>query len=535
MFKQFKLFIIILLISGLGLSGILYAQTKSDSKEKSYEESKLTNDETEKQADKRGVRVGAGEEKVIDLDFQPHPEESKAVRIANEQVVKVVRVSQRDQNRWQLIFLGLKDGDTTVSIRDPEGNLRLILDVEVAEKDLVKMANELKTLLRDIEGIQIKILGRKIVIDGEVLVPSDYGRLLNVILDKAYADSVLNLTVLSGISVQVLSKRIQKDIQAFAPNVTTRVVNGQIWLEGTVDDAFQAKRAERLANLYLPDLKPSDPLEKDLGVKRLPLRGLIQNFLIINPPPPKKQDKLVRISIHFVELDKNYERVFGFKWQPGFTSDPQISIGTNTQGAQGAAAPASFTATISSLFPKLVTAQKARYARILNSGNVVVRSGRRADLVDRRKIPFPVVGPNGQVSAGQAEAGLSVAVTPLILGQSDDIEMDIDINQTNVVGQVGDQPITNDNAVKTKIYVKSQESAAIGGINTSDVNTRFNDDDPNNTSFGDPTTNPLFSLLRSKNYLNKRKQFVIFITPQIIENASQGTEDLKKNFRVKVK
>jgi pilus assembly protein CpaC len=41
--------------------------------------------------------------------------------------------------------------------------------------------------------------------------------------------------------------------------------------------------------------------------------------------------------------------------------------------------------------------------------------------------------------------------------------------------------------------------------------------------------------MHSKNYQKKKSQFVIFVTPQIIENASEGTEDLKKNFRVKVK
>jgi uncharacterized protein YfeS len=55
-------------------------------------------------------------------------------------------------------------------------------------------------------------------------------------------------------------------------------------------------------------------------------------------------------------------------------------------------------------------------------------------------------------------------------------------------------------------------------------------------AFGfDAGTDPLFTLMHSKNYIKKKSQFVIFVTPQIIENASEGTEDLKKNFRVKVK
>ncbi len=500
--------------------------------EKSYKESALTKNETEKSADRRAVRVASGEDVVVDIEFDPSG--PNAISKGNEGVVAVTKVFLQSTKKWQLVFRGLKDGETTVGVRDPDGNLKLIIDAEVADKDLSRIAAEVRNLLQDIEGIQIRILGRKIVVDGEVLVPSDYGRLLNVITDKTYADVVLNLTVLSSISLQVISKRIQKDVNVFAPNITTRIVNGQIWLEGAVDDTFQAKRAEKIANLYLPELRPSDPLEKDLGVKRLPPRGLIQNFLIINPPAPRKQDKLVRISVHFVELNKDYSRFFGFKWQPGFTSDPQISIGADQQGQQGAAAPATFTATISSLFPKLLTAQKAGYARILRTGTVIVRSGRRADLVDRQQIPFPIVGPNGEISAGTANAGLSVAITPIILGQSEDIEMDVDMSQSTVVGKVADQPITNESSVKTKLYIKSAESAAIGGLSAANIVTDFNNDDPDKSQFGNPTTNPLFSLLRSKNYSKRKKQFVIFVTPQIVDNASQGTEDLKKNFRIKV-
>jgi pilus assembly protein CpaC len=91
-------------------------------------------------------------------------------------------------------------------------------------------------------------------------------------------------------------------------------------------------------------------------------------------------------------------------------------------------------------------------------------------------------------------------------------------------------------SVETKLYVKSNESAAVAGVNGSDVSTSFNDD-PNPGSFETPNGGggQLFNLMRSKNFAKKKTQFVIFVTPQIIDNASEGTDDLKKNFRVKVK
>jgi pilus assembly protein CpaC len=325
-------------------------------------------------------------------------------------------------------------------------------------------------------------------------------------------------------------------VNTFAPNVRTRVVNGQVWLEGTVDNFDQAKRATIVAQLYLPELRPGDALEGEPTVQRIQ-RGLIQNFIVINPPPPRKEEKLVRVTIHFVELSKDYNKLFGFKWQPGFTQDTQVQIGTNQAGQSGASGGTSFTATISSLFPKLQSAQNAGYARILKSGTLIVRSGQPAKLADQTVIPFPMVGPNGQVVTSVANVGLQFGVTPLILGGSDDIQMDLKMEQVNLTGKAGTTPITAQHSVETKVYVKSGESAALAGVTSSDVRTDFNKDDPNQGTFGQSEsgaqTDALFNLLRSKNYQKKRSQLVIFVTPQIMQNASEGTADMKRNFRVK--
>ena len=89
--------------------------------------------------------------------------------------------------------------------------------------------------------------------------------------------------------------------------------------------------------------------------------------------------------------------------------------------------------------------------------------------------------------------------------------------------------------VTTKLYVKNNESAALAGVQSQDVQTNFNKDDPLQGSFDqESNTQPLFSLLRSKNYTKKKSRFVIFVTPQIVENAAASSRDLKRNFRIKV-
>ena len=319
-----------------------------------------------------------------------------------------------------------------------------------------------------------------------------------------------------------------------------------------------ANRAVKIAMTYLPDVKPANLLDRDVSAQRSSVpRSLIANLLSVKAPPPKKQEKLVRVTAHFVELDKDYAKLFGFKWAPGFTAgSDQINIGNGSSSTGGA----SFSATLSSLFPSLASAQQAGYARVLRTGTFVVRSGQPAELREETQFPYVVQGANGQVTPATAPVGLVVDATPQILGQSEDIQMTLDVNQISLVsgGSGGAAPVTTNHRVKTNVYIKSGESAAIASVNSSDVGTDFNKDDPNSGSYqnsGDASTqnsgtgsstaasttgttavtNPIFSLLHSKNYRKKKSQFVIFITPQIVENASEGTEDLKKNFRVKVK
>ena len=78
----------------------------------------------------------------------------------------------------------------------------------VTGSNLERRAGELRQLLRDIDGIEIRIVGQKIVIDGELLVPSDWGRLLSVVSDKLYSDQVLNLVTISPLGLQVVANRL---------------------------------------------------------------------------------------------------------------------------------------------------------------------------------------------------------------------------------------------------------------------------------------------------------------------------------------
>lgn len=505
-----------------------------------YRRSRLTKDTSEAKADRRRVLLSTGEDKVVDLDFDVDNTPA-AIQVGNTQVTAVTTVRIGEQRR-QLIFKPLKGGETTVTVRDSEGTIKIIFDVVVTQTNLLRRAGEIRELLRDVEGIDVKVIGSNIVIDGEVFTSEDYARLRAVTNQKGYVDSVLLLAKLAPLALTMLAKKIQEDVSAFAPNVKTRVVNGLLFLEGTVDQLDQARRAEQVARLYFPDVRPGNQLAvNDPTATAIARRDYVYNFIVVNPQPPKKNEKLVRMMVHVVDLNKDYSRSFGFNWSPGFTADPSISYGQQANGGTGASAT-SFTATLSSLIPKLKSAQDAGYARLLKQGTIITKSGVQGVFNEGATIYQAALASGSGGAAVQAQpvgVNFTAKLTPRVLGTGEDIEVAVDILNNNLIGFNNGAPVVGSKSIQTTLYIKSGESAAIGGLDSTSVDTAFNKDSIGDGSFtsasGAAQTDPLFNLKRTKNFKKVRGQFVVFITPQVIDDASQGSEDLKRNFRIKVK
>ena len=500
-----------------------------------FERSRFTSDRSEAEADRRELLLSIGKDKIIDLDPEfKISDKPGAIMTGNTSIVVVVPATIGDQK--QLVIKPIGPGETNVTVRDKSGKVKIIFDVIVANQNLVRYLERLKDKLREVEGITINIEDQKVVIRGDVLSPNDYGIIVNEIGDKSYGDAVINKAIMSNVTLNALAKKIESDVQLFAPTVRAKVLNGKIILDGSVDSEAMKARALRRAEWYLPMIKISDPVAGAPNAEKTdkPLQ-IIQSDIQVTPPQPKRETKLVRLSVYFVELSKDFLKNFGFKWQPGFTADPSISIGSTSAGATGTNAAGGFTfsGTLSSLFPSLSSApSSASYGRILKSETVVVKSGEPSRVRDQQQIPTQTVGQNGATGAGPTvDVGFDVTITPTIL-QGQDVNVDINLEQRNQVGKgVGNQPIINVHRVETKLYLKSGETAAVAGVNTQDVTTSFNRDDPN-SQVASGSIKPLFTLLRSKNMGKARGEFVVFVNPQIIESASEGTEDLKKNFRM---
>lgn len=496
-----------------------FAQSKNASKRTS-----------ERNAQKEDLLLIAGLQSTIDLGFEPCAIMEECVRVANKQIVFV----QYSKDKKQLIFTPLKKGETTITVRNEKGDIGLILKTVITDNNLQRKAAELKELLRDIEGIDIKIMGDKIVVDGEVVVISDLNRLYTVVGDDSYKGVTLLLVGVSPVGMQIMAERMQAEINK--PNVRVRVFNGLFLVEGQVDSESEARTVLSIASsmvqgFAVPKLDPATmDLKGPIDVLRQKTKDPIVARLTIAAAKPKPPEKMIRVTIDFVELSKDYLRNFGFSWIPSLDTGGSISFGESTTGGVTSAGSGSLAGTIGNLFPKLNSAQNAGYARILEESIMIVKSGAAARFTRTLDVPIQTVNAQGQPNFVKQKIGPTISLTPKIIGQSEDVEMDIDFAYSGLAGKTPTALIELNHTYKSSVIVKNGESAAIVNALSNTISTAFNKD-----PVGTVPQNPLFTLLRSKAFQKNKSQFVVFLTPQIIESSSNGTEDIKSKYGLKRK
>lgn len=464
----------------------------------------------------KNIDVVFGIDLVEKLEFVP----STSVQVGNQSIVnyEIIPVKR------EITFKGRKPGKTSVILRNSLGDIKARFLVKVIANDQSKVVKEIREYLDGIEGLKVGIKGERVYVGGKIVVPGDIG-LINTILKK-YSD-VLQLVELHPQSQRTVAQKMQNEIQKNGlPDVTVRVVNKLYWLEGIVRSPLERQRAEQIAIAYVPD-RILTLAEREDSIQQA-RRPIIQNFIVINPkkrsqaPLPKQ----VKIITQFVELTKDYTRIFGFKWNPilGGTGG-EIRFGKTENGGIVTRSSGTLSGVISNLFPKLNTAKSAGFARVIQSGILVVKDTVQGQIKKEAVDRF-AIGNTEFLKADKAEAGFSLTVKPTIL-QEEQIELELGLD---VSINIGDPPRTLANQVSTNLIVKSKESAVVGGVAINRSSTDF-DKNPPAKDEAVENGNFLFSFIRSKGYETSKNQFVVFVTPEIIESASEETQEIKKKFR----
>src|SRR3989338_159683 len=468
------------------------------------------------------MRLATGISETLNFDFSPGN-----IALGDPKVLRF----QVDRENRKMILVPLTVGKTSLDVYDQAGALKRRYVLTVVISDLAKTARELQDLLGEIEGIRIKIFGRKILIDGEILLPSDLNRIVTVV-NQYPKEEVGIIATLSTVAQKIISDKIQEDIHKMGfKEVTVRAVNQRFLVEGEVargpdaDPYRNTVIAIETAKTYVPDVFITTA-EKE-GIIKRPEGGppVVVNLLIIKPKPAAEPAKMVRVVTHYVELNKNYAKNFSFNWTPGIRDTSSIEL-------KGGKLSTTVTATLDSLIPKLNNATTHGHARVLESSSLIVQDNEEGTLNNAIQIPITVF----QTSAGgtqqateYVDVGLLMKIKPTALQESSAMRVDVEFQLKTVLGfNERGIPSIGQNKINTVLIVGSGESAAIGGLVTNNLLTNYN-----KLPEGAASQNFLFNLYRSKSFQNNKSQFVVFITPEIIKSAAEGDEELKRKFRVK--
>jgi pilus assembly protein CpaC len=428
-----------------------------------------------------------------------------------------------DRERKILDFEPLKEGVKTLTMHDRKGEKLFEYRIDIRKTELTKTVREVRALLHDIEGVQVKIVNNKVLIDGQVLLAQDLNRIYGVI--RQFGSQVDSLVEISPIAQRKIAELIERDINN--PDIEVRAVNGKFILTGIANSPDEKEKAEIIAKTYMP---PPIINEAEAAKKiKKPKGPVVLNFLSIRAKPQPAPDKIIQLVVHYVELSKTYLRSSSFQWAPSLQDNTDVRF-TQDSRQNNDGIVAEISGVINNLLPRLNHAKQHGHARILKVTSVTTKDRRPGVIDSNIVIPYVVrqPGANGQIgvnTAEQAEVGISSNITPTIINQrSDVIQLDMKFSMSTLIGNTSAGPQTARNRVNTVVDVRSGQSAAIGGLISTDTGTEYNPD-------ADPQA--LFNLYSAKDFRRNKNQFVVFVTPIIKASASSGSEKVKRKFRLR--
>ncbi|MBN1114002.1 MAG: hypothetical protein JXA66_01540 [Oligoflexia bacterium] len=446
----------------------------------------------------------------------------------------ILRKAEKPEiDRDKLVLTANAAGKTDMWVYDNKDVLKIIFHVTATEENLKRIFGFVSRELKHVEGLKMYVREDKIVLDGEILLPGDIARIHQVITGF---DDVFRIQYkMSPVLFKIVAEKMQKEIGL--PDVHVEVINERFVVKGYVESEEQKEMVFLTAMLYLPRyyyVPPDIDNPKSTGALQEPrtdFKGLpiVMSFLKVKEPEiPVEKD--IKIVVHFVEIAKGFENSFGFQWGPAIDDGSQVTASYNyPESGSSGGLTAAITGTITNFIPKLNNAVEHKRGRVLQSAAVTVMNGQSGVINKTTNYPYLVQTDNG-MSTQNAKVGLTLSMLPEIIGDaatSKDMQLQIQISVDQVVSMpvAGGAPVTSSDVVQTVFTIKSEETAAVGGLIQNIYSKGFGND----PGHKDPV---FFNLSRSKSFTKNKSQFVLFVTPAILKSPSEGNEKVKKQFRM---
>lgn len=387
-------------------------------------------------------------------------------------------------------------GETIVTLWDVSGTKREEVLVRVVTTTLKEALEKAKQEFSDLTGVSVEVRGGHVEVSGEVVEPEDFQRIEGASRLDPHLRSHIHL---APDVIEQVSRAIEGVIGV--PGITVRAIRDHIALEGVAYSQTDAKRAVEIARLYSQDVL--DLIEiRETG--RTVGRG-----------------RMIELAFHMMEIKRGVLREMGVSWTPG--AFPNGSVGTAATG-NGTGLLSSigdmgrqFLGFVFGLIPKLKFIRERGDGRVLESPSILVKSGEVAKVFSGSEVPyykgqdvqFKKVGIEIEASPVEVAGGVDLKFTATLSAPASDLRGALDSH-----------------TVSTTAICPFGQSLVLGNIiRNGDVKMK------NRAPRDVDTSSALFSLFLSKDFQSNRSEFVVFVTPRLVDEPSSASSELKNFLR----
>ena len=384
------------------------------------------------------------------------------------------------EDRHQVYLNALKEGFTTLTLWDKSGSERDVIPVTVYNVSLKSLAEEARNTFGATPQVRIAVQDNTLLLQGEVPTPRDLERVRQFV---GRYPQVISEVHLARASQATIAQTIQEAIAI--PGIRVGQVRDRLVLQGVAYSEAQSHRAFEIAKLYQPDiLNLIEVREADRRPGKMPM---------------------VKLNVYFMEIQKSALNTFGIQWAPG-------AMSTSTMGSFGSLVESAI-GFVFNLLPKVRFVHEHGLGRVLEKPSLMVKSGDPAKFFSGIQIPY-----YAQQNVEFKEVGVRIEAEPIAAGGDVDIKITATLSSPSPHIEGG----INTSTVSTTGYIRSGQAMVLGGlVSHREIKTY------NRVPKDLVLASALFTLFLSKDFQKGDSEFLVFVEPEILEEAPLATAELE--------
>jgi pilus assembly protein CpaC len=425
-------------------------------------------------------------------------------------------VSNSMLQNGQLLLIAEAPGTTTVKIWLSNGREieYVVLAVEKAN-NLIERKNQVEKLLADVEGLNVNIVGDKIVLSG--IVAFGYEDTIKTI-QESYDDILSSINF--AVNDLVRKKNEIEELLSEVDGLTIRIVGEKIVLSGLIDNGYD-QNITTIQGAYpeLMDLTQRGSLDMDMP-----------------------DNKMVLMNIKITEFSKDFTDTLGIAWSTsaagptaGFAFDAERnstfipSVGSDFSAgdlAIGVAdSPLGYFGIATEITSRINFAVSSGDAVILAEPRLAARSGGEATFLSGGEFPIEISNVNGTTVEFKS-FGIQLDIVPEI-DHNNNIKTKVstELSSINLSNAVNGIPGLDTRKTEADVLLRDGETLVMSGLLNQVIGKTI-------SGIKYLMDIPILGrLFRSETFLDNESELVIFVTPQIFDSSSQVNRDAEESVR----